>query len=259
MIQVYGARDAATIRPRRHITIAYPAPRETLLGVPDPLPTSEPITPQVSFTIDASDMPTVTGLIAGAYTYIGFMYAAGHNTSGDVRTLGARYDRNGITQFSGDNVGTVSDGNCWTYSNHLGGNPWGDIEVGDVLEMWFWADAAGMDVDYQALALYPTQLRSEVDGQLLISARYTPALLPALTLGTPSQWLIFGAIVSSGLALSTQLGGFPSDVEAIVFNTGIYGAFLNSELADDSVRPSYNAFNAPTDVSYYPTSIRVTL
>ena len=127
------------------IGITWPAVRETT-GLTDALPTSEPASAQITYTIQATDLPTLNVLIP--YRYIPFLYAYGRVTGGTDRSISYRVELNGTSIATG-NLGTVTNNNYYCiYGWNWGANY---VAVGDVLTLKLWASGAGAALSAHAL------------------------------------------------------------------------------------------------------------
>ena len=127
------------------VGITWPAVRETT-GLSDALPTSEPASAQITYTVAASDLPTLTAAIP--YRYIPFLYAYGQVTGGTDRSISYRIELNGTSIATG-NLGSVAN----NYYYCVYGWNWGAnyVAVGDVLTLKLWASGAGAALTAHAL------------------------------------------------------------------------------------------------------------
>lgn len=120
------------------ISISYPAIQETT-GLSVELPTSEPGTAQVSYTVAAGDLPTVSPSVP--FQFAPNICAQFQNLSGASRTLSWRVLVNGTSRATGS--GSINNNYYGVFSscNYNGVQP----VVGDVITVAFWtATGAGL-------------------------------------------------------------------------------------------------------------------
>jgi hypothetical protein len=140
--------------------------------------------------------------------------------------------------------------------------------MGDVIDLSLWSDGAGVFYDYTALAILASRPNAAIDGDLLLNVAYTGvATRPLLTLGDPVVFDdVLGAQIDSGLSFNRYLTSNLT-IEALVYSsayTCLYGLHYgdlspgSQFIGDDTRRPIAYGNACPTEVSYYPTSIRVT-
>lgn len=122
------------------ILISYPAIQETT-GLSVELPTSEPGTAQVSYTVAAGDLPTVTPAVP--WQFAPNIYANFRNTSGSSRNMSWRISVNGSSRATGTSF-ALSNNNYIVFSSaaYNGTQP----VVGDVITVSFWATGAGVNL-----------------------------------------------------------------------------------------------------------------
>jgi len=162
---------------RVDVTISYPDPDETLLETPVALPTSEPGTAQISYTLASGHMP-VWSPFELEHIKTAVLYAAGKNTSGSAITVYYRVLKNGVSVATGS--GSVAAGYYYTWSHYR----FLDVVVGDVLSCKLWASSADMKWDYKAVLVWPTRIGPK--GRLLVNATADEySAVYTLTLGTP--------------------------------------------------------------------------
>lgn len=259
MATTHGQTDKATIGTRKEISITYALARETLLGTPVALPTSDPGTPQISFTILAADMPVLTGISTSALLFPAFVVVGGHNAGGGFEFVSFRLKKNGV-EITQQNP-TV-DLACWTLTLH--NIP--TVQVGDVLDITLWTAVSGMSYDYIALAVGATQPTPVPTGTILLMPSYTGFQAhPQLVMGDPLVVDPRGVTVVSGDQFYSD---FTSDFQNGSIEAGylgLFAAFWGGQslafalLSDDVARPVYHTNLVPSVISYYPTSIRVPL
>lgn len=128
-------------------------PSETTLGTPEALPTSEPGTSQVIYTLADGHKPTWSGGEPYSYGLHPIVFIGGQNTTGSSLTVYWRAIKNSVSQHTGS--ASVAANYYWTLtSTHFGSV----CIVGDVLEMRVWASASGANWSYKAIYLLPTRI-----------------------------------------------------------------------------------------------------
>jgi hypothetical protein len=261
---IYGTREAATIGVPSQITITYPTPRETLLETPIALPTSEPGSPQITFTVIEDDLPVLSGAALSDVTLIPAFFAGGTNEAETANIHYARVFKNGV-EVGAPN--TACDGEpLWTYSFYL----FADIAVGDVVTISLWADSAGLTYDYAAMAIMISRPDVASGGDILLNVAYNDVSnYPALTLGDPGVFSATNAFsVASGPSLSASVdtdrafGVLEFDASYAYLFIVAFGDPSNQVRAFLAVsadtRPFYLTNKVPTSVDWLGTSMRVT-
>jgi hypothetical protein len=261
---IFGTREIATIGAARTLTITYPTPREDLLEVPITIPTSEPGSPQITWTILEADMPALSGAALTDITPIPAFFVGGTNDTTTPNVHYARLFKNGVEVGFTDRE---CDGEIfWTYSLY----EFAGVAPGDVITLKLWADAEGLTYDYTALAVMVSRPNIAEDGDILFNVAYTGVTqYPSLTLGDPSMYSITNDfLVTSGpfaLALAVSgdrtFGVISFDASFAFLFILAFGDPLNvttSVLAlSDTTRPYYATNKVPTAVDWTPSSIRV--
>lgn len=243
-------------------TITYPDPDETLLGTPEALPTSEPGTAQIEYTIASGHLPTVSP--AGLrYTLIANVYAGGQNGAGSAATVYYRVKRNGVDVATGSH--SVDAGYYWTLNiyKYMAG-----LAVGDTITVHLWASIAGTNWDYKALACKMSALCPGMAvGGLQITLPSTRQ--PSLVLGNPySGNPAHVQIWWDSHYVDTNVLGLPITLTAKLWTShlsnGLFKAYFGHAnnsvilLPHSSYRPYYVADrSAPTAISFRPLTLRV--
>lgn len=163
-----------------NITLA--TPRETILGSPiGSLPTSNPGTPQITYTIQTSDLPSITPSPLGVQ-YTALLIVGGKNTDAAAQTINYQCYKNGSIVTGGNGLQSVPSWQFWTQSHYrfLG------VQVGDVLGVSLWCTNANMNYDYYALSIHPTQMNL---GKSYINkdVNFSNYIAPSLSSGVPSR------------------------------------------------------------------------
>ena len=157
------------------LNITYQTPQETLLGTPETLPTTEPATPQVSYTIASGDLPSLNIPIY-SNKWIGVVFAAGKFVT--AGTLSYRTKKNGGSIATGTLA--VAANTYYTLSNFFF-----DVLPGDVLEIALWSNQADSNYDYKAMQCQITRVIPFKPTKILNPCNIEVSGLPTLTLGNP--------------------------------------------------------------------------
>jgi hypothetical protein len=159
------------------LNITYQTPQETLLGTPETLPTSEPATPQIGYTVAQSDLPTFN-MSPYQKKWVAILIGAGKAVT--AATIYYRQKKNGVSVNTGSS--SVSANNYYTCQCFFY-----DVAVGDVLELALWSNQADSNWDYKAYQIQVSRLILLNKPRLLSPCKFAALTThPALTLGSPS-------------------------------------------------------------------------
>lgn len=124
--------------------------REVALGSSS-LPNSEGATNQVSFTIQQSDLPTIT---PSPYDnkYLACITTSGY-IGASTNTIFYRAFKNSSSLYVGS--GNAIGANAVWSQNHW---RFYDVKVGDVLDVRTWASTLDVTIDYACLTVYPANI-----------------------------------------------------------------------------------------------------
>ncbi len=162
---------------RKVLDITYQTPQETLLGTPVTLPTSEPGTPQVSYTVASGDLPTLS-ITPFSKTWISYVYAAGKFVTAGI--LSWRMKKNGSSVRTG--TLSVAANTYYTLTACFF-----NIAVGDVLEIALWSNQTDSNYDYKAFFVVVDRVSVWNKRRLYAPCNFTGVeAKPVLTLGNPS-------------------------------------------------------------------------
>jgi len=168
--EVLGARQV--------FSITMPSVQETLLGTPETLPTTEPGTPQISYTIDSSALPTISPEPANV-TWIARIFGAGQFTTGG--TVYWRLLKNSSSVATGSY--SVSSNYYYTVEANAF-----DVADGDTIELSLWASTTDANWDYKAFQVHPTRICLHAGAEVLYRDLSLSSVSghPVLTSGNPS-------------------------------------------------------------------------
>ena len=167
MSRVMGPRGPLMYSPRTD-SLTYPAAQETYDAAGTALPTSEPATSQIIYTITSADLPVSTDKTA-SMKFTAFLYGGGKNNGASSATVYYRILKNGTSVASGSsavNTNYYYTVNCYQLY---------DVKVGDVIEIRLWASAATVDYRYKAMNVIATRyVPGGVLNRLLLNFSYLP-------------------------------------------------------------------------------------
>lgn len=237
-------------------TFTYPAPVvNDFSGSPLTLPTSEPGTAQFSYTIQASDFPTITP----APTSVKFLVCAinAGRVPASTTTLNYRILKNGASVTTG-NMPSITANNYWTFTHWR----WFDVQVGDVIEVKTWSNIAGATYDYSAVLIQPTQVYLSKPNAVLSDVTIViPNAIP-ITGGTSGVWTSSNvsfypantALTPLGLANATHtLPVFMPHAGQGFFKAGngdVNGQSVSGNGSHGSVKPFYQRNYMPSSISF---------
>jgi hypothetical protein len=181
------------------LSVTAQTPQEAVLGTPETLPTSEPATPQIGYTVASADLPVInisvyskkwTAVIIGAGKFV---------TAG---TCYWRMKKNGASV----NTGSFSVAANTYYTIHA---CFYDINVGDVLELAIWSSVTDGYWDYKAYQCQVTRIiptKERTLHNLVIGAgNAQPVLTQGSLWGTDGSpvyhvnWQLSGIEINGGL------------------------------------------------------------
>jgi hypothetical protein len=159
------------------LSITIQAASETLQGTPTTLPTSEPGTPQISYTVAQGDLPTLSPTVASV-KYIGMVFGAGKVVT--AGTISWDMKKNG----SSVKTGSFSVAANYYYTVQA---CFYNVVVGDQLQLALWSNQTDSNWDYNAYQIHPTRVYLFAKLPVLMPCNFTAnALYPTLSSGNPS-------------------------------------------------------------------------
>lgn len=231
----WGERDNAVIGTLKTFTITPAIPRETLLGSPLTLPTSEPATAQIAFTLQQSDYPTISPFAPMRFNPC--IHASGKAGAVVTGSIFYRVSKNGVS-IALASLASVAIGNFY------GINFWRflDAQPGDLLEVKLWAPSAtDVTLDFWGLIVYPTQPITSRQATLLKDVKFSSwsqgstnganTINPSFSTITPSwsqQWSSLFYPDSSG-SFSISSFGSPSVGFNYLCPYSTYGLFRDAQ------------------------------
>lgn len=155
-------------------TITLPTARETPITQVT-LPTTEPGIPQISYTVQASDLATFSGNIPKSVVHVPFVFATGKIGAAST-IINYRILLNGVSQAQGGSV-SVAAGLYYTIEQ-LRYIP---VNVGDVITVSLWSSQADTTFNYHAFTTCYTRPQLTKPGTILKDVTYNATGFPTLT------------------------------------------------------------------------------
>lgn len=249
----WGDTGKAVYGTQKTFNISFPTPRETLLGTPvNALPTANPGTPQVTMTIQTSDLPVISPS-AQSLKYTAILYVAGKNTDAAAQTINYQCYKNGVAVTGATGSQSVATNTFWTFSLYR----FFDVSVGDVLGVSLWSASANMNYDYYSLVIFPSR---PTLGTSYINkdVTYSNFSTPSLFVGNPVQQNANGTFLYPSTGTSTISANGNVTFGALNWN-GTYQAF-RIDRSDNTIntgatthatnRPYYQSQILPTKISF---------
>ncbi|MEM4847029.1 MAG: hypothetical protein QW794_04655 [Thermosphaera sp.] len=132
----------------KELRITMRTPKEELLSTPEPLPTTEPSTSQIVYTVSEEDLPAFS-MSVHRVVWVAYVIGAGRFTT--AGTLYWRMLRNGTSVRTGST--SVSTNRYYTVNAFFY-----NVRVGDVLELRLWSSVSDSVWDYRAFQIHFTRL-----------------------------------------------------------------------------------------------------
>jgi len=231
------------------LNITYQTPQETLLGTPETLPTSEPGTPQISYTVAAGDLPSLS-ITPYSEKWVAFVIGAGKVVT--AATINYRMKKNGASV----KTGTLSVAANYFYTIQA---QFYDVAVGDVLELALWSNQTDSNWDYKAFWVQVTRIVPINKPRLLYPCNFGTVIAnPTLALGNPYA-MGAGTLTGYHLDVFTYSIGSAVNFESLYPKT--YGLFRisrgDSTCSNDVItntsatyRPYYMKNNVPSQIIF---------
>lgn len=196
MSLLIGDTGKAQIGLLKSYTITPGTARETLLtgGSILTLPTTEPATAQVSFTVQSSDLPTITGNAPMKYN-ASLVCSGKIGVAASVINYRVLKNSVSVAQAAGASAAATQ---FWSHSHFRTF----DVQVGDVLEVKYWAVQADVTLDFYGLIIYPSQPLVSKDGTILKDLAFgntttNPVFATATTVQAFSNYYTFPSSVNN--------------------------------------------------------------
>lgn len=213
------------------------------------LPTAEPATAQFSYTIQASDLPTISPKVPMKYNAA--IYASG-KIGAAASTITYNLFKNGVSVISATTASAAAT-QFWTHSH------WRtfDVQVGDVIEVRYSAAQADVNLDFHGLIVYPSQPElykrgTRLEGLSLTNVISTPNFTTATVLNGGGAYRIYPSTTT------TTISDYQSGVQSfIVMGTNAsYGFYRNANGDISSFTTQFvHATQRQVQKNWYPGTI----
>lgn len=225
--------------------------RETLLtgGSILTLPTTEPATAQVSFTVQSSDLPTIPGNVPMKYN-VSLVCSGKIGVAASV--VNYRVLKNGVSVAQAAGASATAT-QFWTHTH------WRtfDVQLGDVLDVKYWAVQSDVTLDFYGLIAYPSQPMLYKQGMILKDLTFSNVINSptfTTTFSVPQIWNFFTypLSVTTAISIGTGTTAYP----AIVPNN-TYGLFRTAqgENSASNTDQRVSATQRQMAAQYYPSNI----
>jgi len=192
---------------RKTINITHPGIRQENYhsGTPATLPTSEPGTPQLSFTLTSGDFPSSNDCVLSQFAMPNLVaIAAGKNTSGVTATVSYRISVNSVSAETGSY--SVMNNRYWSL-----GMLARDVKAGDVITIALWSSASNVIQDYESLLIVPV-----AHGRGLDAGKVVLDLSVSFGDGTDYVWTTTGINPNVASMAATYPYNFPVDGSTVL-------------------------------------------
>jgi len=219
-----GVGTSLKVQPKKTCTITYNY-QSTLLtgGGIFTLPTTEPVTPQMSYTIAQNMFPTLKGDLPRGIDYVGFLLAGCiNNNTSSARTLNWRVLKNGTSIATGSQSVVASNKATLNFDSMSGANK---PVVDDVWTVSLWCTESDTDMQFNryGLGIHPVRIKPVNDpSKMLMFLSVNASNGSAVTNFTQNYGGSFGV---------TRMTIWTNPNDTIVFYSGTFsinGAFENS-------------------------------
>jgi hypothetical protein len=224
---------------RKSVTVTIQSPQQTL-GTAETLPTSEPATPQISYTVADGDLP-VFDVAPHSKKWVAMVVGAGKFVT--AGTLSWRMKKNGASVST--STSSISANYYYTLQAWFH-----DVAICNVLELALWSNKTDSNWDYKAYQVVVTRVLPKRAAPLLMPFNITSlAAHPDLTnVGNPAVFSTNGVIVYHDDTLYTEYTATQS-FRSLHLGTS-YG-FYRLYRGDSNYLNSANCLTSSTYRPYY--------
>ena len=160
------------------VGISYPAVSETT-GLSIHLPTFKPATAQISYTIDETNMPTITGFPIDYVPYP-FLWLYVQNTSGANRTFSYQIELNGTSIGTG--TSSTVPNNAYGVLNCLNWGSGNTPAQGDTISVKLWASGVSVYIQAHTMCISASKIGRGSEGYAILN----PLTREATNIAVPS-------------------------------------------------------------------------
>lgn len=255
MTILWGDTGKVTYGAYKQATITLPTPRETPITSVN-LPTTEPGTAQISYTVQSSDFSSFSGQQPLNIQYVPFIFACG-KTGAAATVISYRISLNGVSQATGA-LSSIAANNFYTVNV----GKYIKVNVGDVVTLSLWSNQSDTTFVYHAFTTLFTRLQLSKPSNILTNVTFgsmiafptlTQAPSPQGNAGSPQPTLIYPTS-STSISMSNVGFTFPAltqeQTNGYQLMRSSYGDSNNSVGAGNSTTNQTNMWK-----NYLPTTI----
>lgn len=179
------------------------------------LPTTEPGTPQISYTVQDSDLATFSGTVPMSVKNVPILYVSGR-VGASSTTINYRLSVNGTSKVQSNNANAAAS-SYFTYSfaKYI------PVSVGDVVTVSLWSNQTDTSIVYSAFSTNPTRLQLSKGTTILKDVAYGAIITPPSPTQAPTPTTIQSTgscaiYPSTTISLSLNIGAacvFPALVQ----------------------------------------------
>lgn len=177
---------APIYRGRVDVSITYPDADEAELSPGIELPTEEPATPQIAFTVGSAHLPIWTPYEL-PHTKSATLFTSSVGP-GSARDVYYRVTKNGSSVATGKWGHSTSP---FTYTHQFPAFP--DIQIGDTLGCSLWSSGAGVVAGYKAVIVQPTRIGAGLGWLADVRLSSSADAGKQLHFGTPTVKAVYDA------------------------------------------------------------------
>lgn len=166
MTVLHGDTGRVSFGTFKETTINYPSTMQQMVGMGLVLPTSEPATPQITYTVQASDIPTFSGHTPFSYDIVPLLYACGKNSTVST-TINFRMKINDVSINNGNNSSQTANF-FYTYTV----SRYAPVQVGDVVSFSLWSTQSDVTLDYSCFTTAVTRMQLAPMGAILKDVKF---------------------------------------------------------------------------------------
>lgn len=257
MTILWGDTGLISVGAQKTYTTTLATPNEVLLppGSEIVLPTADPGTNQVSFTVQESDLPTINPT-PYSVKYSAYVVVSGKNATGASVSVTYTCYKNGVavTGAIGQAQSGIANNMFWTHTHYR----FYDVVPGDVLEVRCWSNTAGVTLDYYSLLLMPT--RMELTKSLIVQDLSLTLTAPQPYLkGAPGyqpsgSWNVYPT--NSATLFASMSSSFNQPVAIITSSSnGFLGRINNGDTAMSTGVATHSTGHPQSGRNLYPSVI----
>jgi hypothetical protein len=203
MTTLWGDTGKMAFGPLKQTTILFPTPRE-VTGMGLTLPTTKPGTPQLSFTVQASDFADFSGLKPITNQNVPLVYACG-KIGAAASIISYDIQVNGVSLASASSASSAAN----LYYTYTIGR-YANLSIGDVVTVFLWSNQTDTTLVYSAFTTCPSRMQFTKGNTILKDVTYgTGTAFPTLSSAptptavvTTQPFVVYPSNVNTGFNVS---------------------------------------------------------